>query len=119
MKISRSPVTTAIAALPSKFVKYRTFGSDVTTRASSDRAVRASRIARCRSLRSSVGACDMDGVEPQFERGNDPFGALPFGLVRHGTVALGLRQAEGQWWRRSRFSRGRVPPYRRFIALPG
>ncbi len=67
MNNTRSAVTTAIAELPSKFVRYRTFASDVTTSASSACAAIPVRTVWSRRSRMSVGACDMDGGQPLLE----------------------------------------------------
>ena len=48
-------VTTTIAELPVKLVRYRMFGSEVTTSASSDRADKPSRMMRCRCSSAAAG----------------------------------------------------------------
>src|SRR5689334_280354 len=82
MNISRSPVSTAIAALPVKLVRYVTLGSAVTTSAASDRSSRICRMRAWRRSRLAVGAWDIDGVEPPFERGDRALGANARGLGR-------------------------------------
>src|ERR1700730_17150883 len=72
MKCKRSAVSTTIAALPVKLVRYRMFGSDVTTSASRDRAAQASRTIWWRRLSASAVACDMDRGTPRFQRGQRP-----------------------------------------------
>src|ERR1700722_12513073 len=69
MKCRRSAVSTTVAALPAKLVRYRMFGSEVTTSASRERAAQAARTVWWRRLSASDGACDMDGGEPRFECG--------------------------------------------------
>src|SRR5438874_4719981 len=76
MKWTRSAVSTAIAELPVKLVKYRMFGSDVTTSASSPRAAIAARTASCRRLSVLLGADDMDGVEEALERRDGQQGSI-------------------------------------------
>src|SRR5947208_13823772 len=84
-----------MAALPVKFERYSTLGSAVTTRASSDRDTISARIARCRSLRCAVVACDMNGVEQHLE-GLD-------GLLRAFLLGIGWRRRR---WRRRWCRRG-------------
>src|SRR5580704_4466702 len=72
MKCRRSAVSTTVAALPVKLVRYRMFGSEVTTSASRERAAQASRTFWWRRLSASAGACYMDGGEPRFQRGQRP-----------------------------------------------
>src|SRR5260370_41224733 len=67
------------------------FGSDVTTSASRVRSAIASRIVRCRRLRRSVGACDIDGFEPFFQRGHRRIGAVRVPL---GSRLIGPRGQE-------------------------
>src|SRR5438876_2856426 len=67
MNCTRSGVTTAIAALPLKFVRYSTFDRDVTISASTEARAQASRTASCRRLSAALGACDMDGGQELFE----------------------------------------------------
>src|SRR5215471_13836459 len=88
MKWTPSGVNTTMAELPVKLVKYRIFGSDVTTSASSPRAAQSSRTARCRRLSASVGACDMDIVQPALQGGNRA--DRPSGLV-HSDLRTGIR----------------------------
>src|SRR4051812_5161712 len=69
MNATLSAVSTTMALLPAKLVSQAIFGSETTTRASTDAAVMAWRIEACLRLRISVGACGMNGLEPAFERG--------------------------------------------------
>src|SRR4051812_35880251 len=70
MKWTRSAVTTTAAALPVKLVRYRMFDRDVTASASTPAAAQACLTASCRSLSAALGACDMDGTQKLFERGD-------------------------------------------------
>src|SRR3954465_10056964 len=67
MKWMRSAVTTAIAALPVKLVKYRMLDRVVTIRASTPARAHAARTASCRRLSAGLGACDMDRCEQLLE----------------------------------------------------
>src|SRR5437667_12669595 len=98
MKWTWSAVSTTIAELPVKLVRYRMFGSDVTTSASSPRAAIAARTASCRRLSVRLGADDMDGVEEALERRDGQQGPL---AKRIGTeVAWNLRPRTLQGGRR-------------------
>src|SRR5205823_12122165 len=56
--------------LPAKLVRYRMFDRDVTIRASTPARADAARTASCRRLSAALGACDMDGGQELFERGD-------------------------------------------------
>src|SRR5262249_15117486 len=62
MNWRRSAVSTTMAALPVKLVKYRMFGSEVTTNASKDCEAQTSLTSSCRQLKASLGACDIGGA---------------------------------------------------------
>ncbi len=63
-ELERSGVSTAIAELPVKFVRYRMLDRDVTTSASTPAPARVTD-GVVRRLSAALGACDMDGVQPR------------------------------------------------------
>ncbi len=67
-KSRRSAVTTTIAELPEKLVRYRMFGRAITTSASSWSSIRRWRTDCRRALRAAVGACAMDRGEKSLQR---------------------------------------------------
>src|SRR5438132_9028013 len=100
-RTSAAPIT-RIAALTLKFVRYAMFGSDVTMSASRPRVASVWRIAVWRRLRTWLGACGMNGVEPLLEgvdrllRAGGPAGGR--GRLRRG-CGLGGRRGGGRWRR--------------------
>src|SRR5438477_7092251 len=107
MKWTTSGVTTSIAELPAKFVRYRMFEREVTISASTFARAHASRTASCRRLSAALGACDMDGGQKLFESGDSGFGVCA--LRVHGDV----RRRRLFDWRRRWRRRGRV--YQKFL----
>src|SRR6267143_1136245 len=83
MKCTRSGVSTAVAELPVKFVRYRMFDRDVTMSASTAMRAQALRTASCRSLSAALGACDMDCGQELFE-GSDSGGCVGMFLFDRG-----------------------------------
>src|SRR5215831_4317740 len=68
MKCTRSDVTTAIAALPEKFVRYKMFERVVTMSASTPSRAQLARTASWRRLSAALGAYDMNRRQQLFER---------------------------------------------------
>src|SRR5262245_32855049 len=97
------------------------FASEVTTSAFSDAASICSRIAACRRLSDSLGACDMNGGEPLLERGNQRASSnvrpLVLGL-RMGLQQLGERTFEFRIVRRQSDRRAIQGHRLRQIAAP-
>src|SRR5438477_8680590 len=100
MKWTTSGVTTSIAELPAKFVRYRMFEREVTISASTEARAQASRTASCRRLSAALGACDMDGGQELFE-GFDSSGRTFNFRIRLGRNRLG-RGGRGRRRRRGR-----------------
>src|SRR5229473_1709407 len=95
MKYTRSAVSTTIAELPVKLVRYRILGSDVTTSASSPREASCSRTAWWRRLSAGLGACDMDGVEPLLEDHDHLPGLFPPGGIFESFSGVGALDRYG------------------------
>src|SRR5258708_12952777 len=106
MKYTGSAVSTTIAELPVKLVRYRILGSDVTTSASSPREASCSRTAWWRRLSAGLGACDMDGVEPLLKDRDHLPGLFPPGGIFESFSGVGALDLDG-FCLRLRLDRGR------------
>src|SRR5688500_6308044 len=86
-----------MAALPAKFVRYRTFGRAVTTSASRPSCTIAPRRRSCLRLSAAVGACAMECGEPLPEGSEAALRPLALGIVdRHVDVEFPLHLLERQ-----------------------